>query len=63
MIKFDDYFERCIKSVSVDSDLILRAMLGVAKKEEAPFIDKCAIEEARGASIYSAGRELARAYA
>lgn len=63
MIKFNEYCERCVESVSVDSDLILRAMLGVVKKEEAPFIDEYILTEARGTSLYSAGLELARAYA
>lgn len=48
MIKFDGYTANGIKSVSVDSDLVLRAMLGAARINEAPFIGKDTLKEIKG---------------
>lgn len=63
MIKFDGYTANGIKSVSIDSDLILRAMLGVAKQEESPYIGQYALDELKGYSVSSAVETLARWYA
>lgn len=63
MIKFDGYVANGIKSVSVDSGVILRAMLGAARKEEVPFIGEYTLQEIKkGYSLSSALEELARDY-
>lgn len=62
MIKFDGYVANGIKSVSVDSDLILRAMLGAARINEAPFISRDTLREIKGYSLSSALEALARDY-
>lgn len=62
MIKFDGYVANGIKSVSVDSDLVLRAMLGAARINEAPFIGKDTLKEMKGYSLSSALETLARDY-
>lgn len=62
MIKFDGYVANGIKSVSVDSDLILRAMLGAARINEAPFIGKDTLKDIKGYSLSSALETLARDY-
>lgn len=62
MIKFDGYVANGIKSVSVDSDLVLRAMLGAARINEAPFIGKDTLKEIKGYSLSSALETLARDY-
>lgn len=63
MIKFDEYTANGIKSVSIDDGLILRAILGVAKQEESPYIGQYALDEVKGYSISSAVETLARWYA
>lgn len=62
MIKFDGYTANGIKSVSVDSDLVLRAMLGAARINEAPFISRDTLREIKGYSLSSALEALARDY-
>lgn len=62
MIKFNGYVANGIKSVSVDSDLILRAMLGAARINEAPFISRDTLLEIKGYSLSSALEALARDY-
>lgn len=62
MIKFDGYVANGIKSVSVDSDLVLRAMLGAARINEAPFIGKDTLKEIKGYSLSSVIETLARDY-
>lgn len=62
MIKFDGYVANGIKSVSVDSGVILRAMLGAARKEEVPFVGEYTLQEIKGYSISSALESLAREY-
>lgn len=62
MIKFDEYVANGIKSVSVDSGLILRAMLGAARINEAPFISRDTLREIKGYSLSSALEALARDY-
>lgn len=62
MIKFDGYVANGIKSISVDSDLVLRAMLGAARINEAPFIGKDTLKEMKGYSLSSALETLARDY-
>lgn len=62
MIKFDGYVANGIKSVSVDSDLILRAILGAARINEAPFISRDTLREIKGYSLSSALEALARDY-
>lgn len=63
MIKFDGYTANGIKSVSIDDGLILRAILGVAKQEESPYIGQYALDELKGYSVSSAVETLARWYA
>lgn len=62
MIKFEGYVANGIKSVSVDSDLVLRAMLGAARINEAPFIGKDTLKEIKGYSLSSVLETLARDY-
>jgi hypothetical protein len=63
MIKFDEYTANGIRSVSVDDGLILRAILGIAKQEESPYIGQYALDELKGYSVSSAVETLARWYA
>lgn len=63
MIKFDGYTAYGIKSVSINDGLILRAILGVAKQEESPYIGQYALDELKGYSVSSAVETLARWYA
>nr|DAM95697.1 MAG TPA: hypothetical protein [Caudoviricetes sp.] len=63
MIKFDGYTANGIKSVSIDDGLILRAILGVAKQEESPYIGQYALDELKGGSVSSAVETLAQWYA
>lgn len=63
MIKFDGYTTNGIKSVSIDDGLILRAILGIAKQEESPYIGQYALDELKGCSVSSAVETLAQWYA
>nr|DAV45201.1 MAG TPA: hypothetical protein [Caudoviricetes sp.] len=63
MIKFDGYTANGIRSVSIDDGLILRAILGIAKQEESPYIGQYALDELKGFSVSSAVETLARWYA
>lgn len=63
MIKHTEYLADGIKSVNIDDGLILRVMLGAAKKEEVPFIDEYILQEVRGYSLDSTVESLARKYA
>lgn len=63
MIKHTEYLADGIKSVSIDDGLVLRVMLGAAKKEEVPFIDEYTLREVRGYSLNSVIEGLAREYA
>ena len=63
MIKFDEYTANGIKSVSIDDGLILRAILGIAKQEESPYIGQYALDELKGYSVSSAVETLAQWYA